>query len=245
MSLQTPRVVFQPPGGWPVRGGGGRSVGACRTSGGNHGSYDEFWSLTAKACRTKCAALPETECVGYEHSTLLHGYFKCELHKEVLTHAVPVPGSICWQRVPQRDVWPRPIPRAPASAAASAIAATAAAPATATPAASTALSPPPAQLLPRFAWLPPPPPPAPLPPPLQPQQPPPPPLPARPSPPPLPRPPPLPPLPHGPLMVPAPPAGGRGRKRVCMLHESQVVNRLAGRGGGCCLTMETNCASRR
>ncbi|EOD08848.1 hypothetical protein EMIHUDRAFT_217142 [Emiliania huxleyi CCMP1516] len=78
MSLQTPRVVFQPPGGWPVRGGGGRSVGACRTSGGNHGSYDEFWSLTAKACRQKCAALPETECVGYEHSTLLHGYFKLD-----------------------------------------------------------------------------------------------------------------------------------------------------------------------
>mmetsp|Transcript_23209 Transcript_23209/g.72997 ORF Transcript_23209/g.72997 Transcript_23209/m.72997 type:complete len:143 (+) Transcript_23209:15-443(+) len=124
MSLQTTHrlVVFQPPGGWPKRGGGGRSVGACRTSGGNHGSYDEFWSLTAKACRNKCAALPETECVGYEHSTLLNGYFKCELHKENIVHAVPVPGSVCWQRVPQREVWPRAMPRAPASAAASAVA---------------------------------------------------------------------------------------------------------------------------
>jgi len=51
--------------------------------------------MTNEECRANC--LRHDACVAYEY-THMHEYRRCELHKTMPTHAVPNPGTSCYQR---------------------------------------------------------------------------------------------------------------------------------------------------
>ena len=67
--------------------------GACRTAGGNKGSYDERWDLTPNQCRQRCDQRA-AECVAFE--LMMVGSFElCKLHKDPITSVMPVAGASC------------------------------------------------------------------------------------------------------------------------------------------------------
>ena len=67
--------------------------GACRTAGGNKGSYDERWDLTPNQCRQRCDERA-ADCVAFE--LMMVGSFElCKQHKDPITKVMPVAGASC------------------------------------------------------------------------------------------------------------------------------------------------------
>ena len=67
--------------------------GACRTAGGNKGSYDERWDLTPNQCRQRCDERA-ADCVAFE--LMMVGSFElCKLHKDPITNVMKVAGASC------------------------------------------------------------------------------------------------------------------------------------------------------
>eukprot|EP00965_Chrysotila_dentata_P185617 6128103-Pleurochrysis_carterae.AAC.1 len=75
---------------WPLSGGKG---GSCRSAGMNWGSYDEFWGLSELECQSQCI-IKGAECLAYEYAYLGDRH-RCELHKEPITHTLPMGGYRC------------------------------------------------------------------------------------------------------------------------------------------------------
>lgn len=98
--------------------------GTCATAGGGQGSYvraaeritarlqnaprepsacpppsqEEVWGITKEECALDCYGW--VECVGFEFSALKSSqlYYKCEKHKELITHSLPVKSTECYIR---------------------------------------------------------------------------------------------------------------------------------------------------
>lgn len=76
----------------------GKYVGGCRTGkpgvSATVGTFDEVWAIPETECRKRCGA--SSTCVAYEWVQLPQGYSRCEMHKQEVTHVVPVDGSFCF-----------------------------------------------------------------------------------------------------------------------------------------------------
>uniref|UniRef100_A0A7S4B0Q5 Apple domain-containing protein n=1 Tax=Chrysotila carterae TaxID=13221 RepID=A0A7S4B0Q5_CHRCT len=82
------------------------TAGSCAGEGGRKGSFDEHWDWSIRDCRLACER--SFDCLGFEYSSFKKpASTRCELHKEVLTHAQPVPDISCFLKdTPQaRAAW--------------------------------------------------------------------------------------------------------------------------------------------
>ena len=64
---------------WPLPSGGRK--GACRTKGGNSGSFELVWFASEMQCQSLCAA--SSLCVAFEWGKA-GNYLACELHGELV-----------------------------------------------------------------------------------------------------------------------------------------------------------------
>eukprot|EP00965_Chrysotila_dentata_P157441 5201056-Pleurochrysis_carterae.AAC.3 len=75
---------------WPLAGGKG---GSCRSAGLNWGSYDEVWRVSEWECQILCVQAGPM-CLAYEYAVIPQGV-RCELHKDLITHTLPMGGFTC------------------------------------------------------------------------------------------------------------------------------------------------------
>jgi len=94
---RTRRRVPLPTGGqWMPPPRSGSRQGACKTQGGNDGSYDEVWDVSEQGCMSRCEQ--RAECVAIEYAVFAGRREKatrCELHKEHVTHLLPLQNHAC------------------------------------------------------------------------------------------------------------------------------------------------------
>eukprot|EP00308_Calcidiscus_leptoporus_P024338 CAMPEP_0119401302 /NCGR_PEP_ID=MMETSP1334-20130426/142299_1 /TAXON_ID=127549 /ORGANISM="Calcidiscus leptoporus, Strain RCC1130" /LENGTH=586 /DNA_ID=CAMNT_0007425217 /DNA_START=27 /DNA_END=1787 /DNA_ORIENTATION=- len=81
-------------------GPAGKYMGGCRTGkpgvSAQVGRFDEVWAIPETECRKRCGDSPT--CLAYEWVKLPQGYSRCEMHKDEVTHVVPVDGSFCFTK---------------------------------------------------------------------------------------------------------------------------------------------------
>ncbi|EOD38349.1 hypothetical protein EMIHUDRAFT_224749 [Emiliania huxleyi CCMP1516] len=70
--------------------------GACRTAGGNQGSYIEKWGVTESKCGEECVTTYSHECVAWEFTEVKPKQWVCELHKDPVKSVYPIPTSRCY-----------------------------------------------------------------------------------------------------------------------------------------------------